>query len=244
MRGPLGGGQLIAPCSNSIIKPFSYGLVEHWTGDSADISGSIMYDRSPTQNNMTLVNSPSVVTGIIGDALSFNGTTQYAYASGTSGVNIQTNVPFSIVTWIKTPTGQTGQQIILSTYNNYPTNSGWVFEYGSPSNGILRFEFLNNNVSLTKRSHGSSLLVNSGNYTMASVTYDGSGNASGLTFYVNNVADITVVENNDSVGTMDNVSLWACRWTFGYSAGYRDEARMYNRTLSSQEISAIYAYGY
>jgi hypothetical protein len=73
--------------------PLNLGLVGHWTMDAETINGTRMLDLSGRDRHGQLFASPPIVPGRVGQALSFNGTTQYAYLM-TSPL-----APFTVSAW-------------------------------------------------------------------------------------------------------------------------------------------------
>src|SRR3989344_4528479 len=53
------------------------GLIAYWTMDELDKEGTTLRDKGGNLNHGTLTNSPTFTKGILGDALSVNGTNQY-----------------------------------------------------------------------------------------------------------------------------------------------------------------------
>lgn len=67
----------------SLSDPINQGLVGYWSMDGGTISGTTLADLSGNGNNGTLVNGPTLVPGLVGQALSFNGTNQKISFSST-----------------------------------------------------------------------------------------------------------------------------------------------------------------
>ena len=75
-------------------------LIAWWKLD--ETSGTIAYDSSVNENNGTLINTPTPVAGIIGNALSFDGGVSSEAVSFPSA-NFRTLPSFTWTCWIKTP---------------------------------------------------------------------------------------------------------------------------------------------
>ncbi len=73
------------------------GLVAYWNFDEG--SGSTAFDSSGNGNTGTLINGPSWVTGIIGNALNFDGVNDYVLVSDSQSLNITGN-QFTISAWV------------------------------------------------------------------------------------------------------------------------------------------------
>jgi hypothetical protein len=74
--------------------PINQGLVGYWSMDGSTIAGTTLRDLSGKGNNGTLVGSPPLVNGITGQALSFNGSSQYV---STNLTNV--NFPSGTISW-------------------------------------------------------------------------------------------------------------------------------------------------
>ena len=80
-----------------------------WTFDN--ISGTTVYDDSGNNNNGTAYGGPAVVNGVIGKALSFNGSNNYVGCG--SGVNLDMAAnDFTVAVWAKAAGGTYGKGII------------------------------------------------------------------------------------------------------------------------------------
>ncbi len=79
--------------------PNDLGLVGYWSFDSGDVSGTTVLDQSGSGNNGTTVNSPKQVPGKLGQALSFNGTSQYVSLPNNTGYDA--NSIGTITAWIR-----------------------------------------------------------------------------------------------------------------------------------------------
>ena len=96
--------------STSCSSGLTCGLVGYWTFDGKDINGTAATttDRSGNGNTGTLVNmsaTTSPVVGKIGQALRFNGTSQYVNGGTGASLNLTGNQSYSV--WIK-PTASLG----------------------------------------------------------------------------------------------------------------------------------------
>ena len=77
-------------------------LIGLWSFDGQDVSGTIAYDRSGQHNDGTLVSAPIKVSGKLGQALIFNGTSQYITTASLKLSTSDASQPYTISAWIKT----------------------------------------------------------------------------------------------------------------------------------------------
>jgi large repetitive protein len=209
------------------------GLVGYWSFDNGTAN-----DNSGNGNNGTLINNPSVVAGKSGQALSFNGSTQYVNVGSVLNPG---SGNLSVFAWVKT-TQAGGLNMIVSKRNSsVATNGGYqLFQNGS---GALSFTFGDGNSSRV-RIDSSGPRINDGNWHSVGVVFTrtgngviyvdgapaagGSGSITSQSGFVNNSLPLRFgVEDQTGQG-------------FLYWNGAIDEVRIYNRALSAQEISDLY----
>ncbi|MDE2041249.1 MAG: hypothetical protein KGI59_02615, partial [Patescibacteria group bacterium] len=220
------------------------GLVGWWKFDEG--SGTTAADSSGSGNTGTLVGGPTWTTGQIGGALSFNGTNQYVTASTNSMPASAQAV--SISAWV-----------FISQYPNSKSSIVWRGStsagggFGDPRIFALTLEGASNNVPVfyaeSAGSGGlyydatSSVSIGTGSWHLITGTSDGSGH---LAIYVDGSsagaqgpflgfssgsADSTVyVGADNSRSSLED-----------YFPGRVDDVRIYNRALSAQEVSVLYA---
>jgi len=220
----------INPASTPISIP---GLVGYWSFDDGTAS-----DNSGNGNNGTLINGPTVVAGKIGQALSFNGAGQYVNVGNVLNPG---SGDLSVFAWVKT-TQSGGLNMIISKRNSsVSTNGGYqLFQNGS---GALSFTFGDGNSSRV-RVDSTAPRVNDGNWHLAGVVFTRAGNG---VIYVDGVQATggtgSITSQSGSVanslplrfGLEDQTSQ-----NFLYWQGAIDEARIYNRALSAQEVSNLF----
>ena len=220
----------------------SAGPVLHLTLDQSSISGTTALDTSGNNFNGTLVNAPSVVTGNIGQALSFNGINQ--------GVDLH-NLPLATL-------GVTGNSITISAWvqpQNLTPTTQIVFAKGATASSAANETFV---IYLKKFgvrpavdfSDGTNILqaaANSGptlaTSTWMLITATLSGQTA--TIYLNGVLAGTAT--NSSFGTLMDAGTrgvgvgYDAGATRLYMSGLVDDVRIYNRALSVSEVSQLYA---
>lgn len=201
------------------------GPVAYYPLDAPDIgSNGTVADRNRTggvKNNGTLVSGPQKVTGQIGQALSFNGTSQYV-SLGSFGQNVILPT-FTYTAWVK-PNSLSGRMEISNIHGNlFNIQAGLASVYIS---GVSSVYFQSPKV----------LIPNAWNFV--ATTWDGST----LSVSVNGVSTSTPFSGSaagsSGVSTIGAQSYGALG---SYFNGAIDEYRVYNRALSVKEIQDLYS---
>src|ERR1043166_1211827 len=210
-----------------------FGAVGYWSFDDGTAT-----DNSGNGKNGTLINGPSVVGGKSGQALSFNGASQYVDFGDVLDPGIG---DLSVFAWVNTTQSGSLNMIVSKRNSSSSTNSGYqLFQNGS---GGVSFTFGDGNSSRV-RVDSSGPQINDGNWHLVGVVFNrggsgvlyvdgvpatnGSGSITSQTGAVNNSVPLRIgVE--DQTG---NPNL--------YWAGAINEVGIYNRALTAQEIADIY----
>ncbi len=208
------------------------GLVGHWTFDGKDMIGNVR-DSSGQGNTGYMVaaaTSSQVTPGPLGQALKFNGTTQYVNVGNTSSLTFTTN-SFSISIWAYLQTSSSLQTVIGKTSLSGP--------------GANDYDILNRNGTYSFRvfpAVGAYEISDGNNQTgkwAHIVAVRDSGNTGKL--YVN---DVLVSSTADAGNTITN----AYDFHIGHNGfnfnGTIDDVRVYNRALSQAEITQLYNLGH
>ncbi len=225
---------LTAPGEEGVLgSDVANGLVGHWGLDEG--TGTVSYDTSGyLAKNLTLVNSPSWISGEISGALSFNSSSTYV-VNNTGGF---------------LPTGSSTRTI---TFWGYPLSSGnypAAVAYGCSSEGYgcsdsgkgtyVSVEASTNwGFKLDAETCGTTAMVIPSPqqaWHFFSAVFNGDNT---VTFYIDSVAGAPVTPPctlNTAIG--NGISVGVGRW--GYYNGYLDDIRIYNRALSASEISELY----
>lgn len=228
--------------------PINDGLVGHWTFDAEWMAGTTAYDRSGNGNHGALqggVTSANLVGSAKRQGLQLD------------GYDDEVVIPYSAD--FETPAFNVLTHFILSSEPNVGTNNNWrsFLRNGATSGTVLGWDIvleqdktmqfdLGNNIS-TIRSNtiNVSLIVNEPLYL--SYSYDdatkdriiyrndaalvSSANLSTLNYRPNPSASVGVSDGtNISINPNEN----------GFVHGIYDDTRIYNRALSSSEISELY----
>lgn len=223
---------MLVSYSNSLILRFSpldisNGLVAWWKFD--ENSG---LDSSGINNQGTLVASPVPVLGVIGNGFSFNGTTQWITIADSASLDVLTT-NFTVALWVK--------------WLNQSVANDVVYDCGTQTNHwYLSFLATTNKFGFTKRAIAdfrANTTIDTNWHHLAVVKSGDAG--TNLTFYYDGKTDGTA-----SVGSVSTPSgtKFIARWNESAASGliYKgslDDIRLYNRSLGTDEINAIYNQG-
>ncbi len=213
------------------------GLVLWWTFDSANTFGTTIVDSSGTGGSGTILGSPTVIPGLINQALNFNGTN--SFVSMPEAFDPPTSFLGSITlsAWIKTSNASRLESII-SKYD--AVGGGWGYIFRTDANGFLEMFFGSNDAQSATLTAIDTTKVNDGqwHHATAVVTI-----GQDVKFYVDgrfsSATTIKTIPNGDNFSNL-NVGLnsWA---PFGsYFTGSIDEVRVYNLALTASQVNTLY----
>ena len=220
---------------------FDRSLVGWWTMDDVNSSGSPT-DISGSGNNGSKVGGAAQVTnGKFGKGFSFDGSSDLIQMHTTSSLNTTAGSSWTISTWVNT-----------NDVSGYPyiVSNKWIAGDGAGSQGGLALRQFTSGVAfyITNSSGGSpnSLIIGSGVLGVGSwahvvAVYNGSSKNASL--YKNGVVQSSNVGTSDLSDT-NNVYGWGIGgYTYpsaGSFNGMLDDVLIFNRSLSSSEIAALY----
>ncbi len=207
------------------------GELTNWrTGTTQDFSGN-----GNTGQLIGMSTSSSLVTGRVGQAFKFPGSNS-TYVDVPSITSSTYTSNFTVSVWVNYASPST-YQTVLGTRNG--NTSGWQLEV--MNGGLVSWRTLNGSQQ-SIISTGASGTIRTGLW-MHIVVVHGNGVA---TIYVNGV------KNNGDQALANPAASASQAFRLGYIGagsggsswlGGLDEARIYNRTLSAQEIALLYAAG-
>lgn len=215
------GAGFVSQLENSLqlnVQPS--GLTGHYPLDEA---GSQVYDNSSNVIDGAITASPSSVAGKIGNALSLNGSTQYAKPGTTSSF---TGTAFTLQAWIKTSNNAATMAAVSKGSNFWlGINFGKAAIYDWTAG------------STCQASSAPSLGDNAWHHIAATLT---SGATNGSIIYIDGVQQQTCtwtpVAQNGEVGIgASKAASWQQFFT-----GAIDEVKVYSRVLSPEEVKAEY----
>lgn len=216
-------------------NPLDKGLEGYWTFDDAQTSGSTLYDQSAFDRHGSIQGDPVTgVSGQVGETWTLDGTGDGVIATGYKGVTGTQERTFNA--WIKTTVS--GGDLAIATWGSESPN-GAKYIIRTDGADELRVE----NAGGREYTNGAG--ITDGNWHMVTVVLPpGSNDVRDHDLYVDGELITNTDGANQSLDTgtdtdfavgIDNVSSSFDGWD-----GEIDEARLYNRALSADEISALY----
>lgn len=216
------------------VSDLQKGLVGYWKLDGT------AQDASPNNYDGTLVGpvSASDRKGQSGKAYQFV-SSETDYITMGDVINFERTDPFSLSFWIKRSSAGTTQIPFAKKDSTAPV-AGWMIRITT----ISKLEFI-----ISHEAGNEAYISTSSTFTSTSdwyhivATYNGSSLAAGMKIYVNGVAQATsTVTNNlsDTIITASSLNIGARDDGATPFNGLVDDARIYNRELSSGEVTALY----
>jgi glucose/arabinose dehydrogenase/chitodextrinase len=206
------------------------GLMGAWGFNEG--TGTTSADTSGNGNGATLLNGLAWVTGKYGGGLSFDGANDYLTVTNSPSLDISGNA-VTLSMWLNPSTTSTGDQVVIAKHWNTTMTSPY-YQYGLElqSNGARPVFFVGTPGGVTSAAMTSSLAK--GQWSHLAVVFNGST----VQFYVNGAlvstgnlsATITARGNPLRVGSDAS--------TEQFYKGLLDNVRVYNRALSSADVSA------
>ncbi|MEM0324682.1 MAG: DUF2341 domain-containing protein [Candidatus Aenigmatarchaeota archaeon] len=209
------------------------GLVLHLTFDEGE--GTIAYDSSGNNNHGTLINGPTWVDGVYGNALSFDGVDDFVQINDSPTLN-PTNDGFTISFWINLNRYVNPGAIIAKRVD--PNNGYFVFIW---SGGYMFFDW----GGYTGANRWNTSFVPELNRWYFIVLIQ---NSSGRFLYVDgDLFSFTTNKGNTALASTNaSLRIFADSVSARYfNDGMMDEVRFYSRDLTPEEILDLYNnYGY
>jgi hypothetical protein len=204
------------------------GIVGLWTFDS--ISNGSVADSSGLANDGIVQGNPQVVVGPSGNALQFNGGSDFIRVNDDSTLNLSEQI--TIATWIRPD--RNGTQYIVKK-SRYDQTDG--FELSLSSNGHIFVRF---NQAADGNAHrldsSASYPTNGNTWVHVVATYDGAT----IRMYINGVLDNS--KNDQFSIAVNNLGLGIGAQDDGFRPldGALDDVRVYSQALSAAEVQALY----
>jgi len=215
------------------------GLVAQWKFD--DGSGITAVDSSGNNKTLSLGNGPTWISGKIGGAISSDGVNDYGISpqidlSGTKAV--------SISEWFKTSlSGERNQVEFSSDFNNKTT--GFALIFNSPACGANTLGVgLKGNVNYNAACYTK---PSAGVWHHAVAIFDKSKSTNEVDLYIDGVLQTPISRpfnaNNNNNFAQDILYLFSRAGSQLFYPGSTDEFSLYNRAITSQEVSYLYNLG-
>ncbi|TAN33234.1 hypothetical protein EPN28_02785 [Patescibacteria group bacterium] len=209
------------------------GLVGWWTMDGRDTTATAVNDKSGSGNNGTRTGG-KVASGKLGQAIKFNGSTEYI-TTVDSPFDFGTG-NFTAAAWFKVST-QAEANAILDKYGaGGAGDKGWILWANSTGNNKLLGFIDNGSVDMTG---ATSLVV--GRWYHAALVRNGDIGY----LYLNGVQDASLgglAARNAVSNVAMQIGSENGSATYAFN-GSIDDARVYNRALSASEIMQLYKMG-
>lgn len=213
-------------------KLLADGLVGLWSFNGQDMSGVTAIDRSSGGNNGTLTGGPTVVPGVVGQALNFDGNGDYVDAGANS---ITGTSPFTLSAWINTNQ--------ISAYSGAVAMGTSAIDASAYIGTVETAQVGTNNSiggGFYGRNYGSGITT-TGQWAHVVMTFTG-GVGGTATIYVNGQNLVSEAKTPSlAVGTV-RMGRIGTDTLYDFN-GSIDEVRLYNRALSAAEVLQLYRAG-
>jgi parallel beta-helix repeat protein len=237
-------GTNLAGCSGSATKvdncPTAYnpdqadsdpgapGTISYWKFD--DGSGTTAKD-SVDANSGTLMNGPTWATGKVSGALQFDGSNDYVDCGVASNLGITSEI--TVEAWVKTTQapGATARSFVDKVSSQSPYRGYNLGAYNGHAYFAAGGDYGGYAVTSTS-------IVNNGVWHHLAGVYNGTHSF----IYVDGILEQSAAKTN-LLATSDPVHLWIGKDPWGNFGGMIDEAAVYNRALTAEEIATHYRAG-
>lgn len=236
--------------SNSLRNALMMNLVSEWKFDdlSTAVQGSAFTDSWNGGNNMILSTGSdgldklkSGTDCVFGKCLSFDGSNDYAYVSGSDSVssNLTITGPITLSAWVKfSILGTAGSIVTKGVLFLGNGNYGYSLEKGSDDKAYFQI------CNTTTRYYVSSLSAINTDWHNVVATWDGTAGTNGVKLYIDGVL------NNQGSSTISLMGQPNYQFRIGMDGngssplnGLIDEVRIYNAATSSFLIKEQYYSG-
>lgn len=225
------------------------GLVGLWSFNGPDVSGTTAYDRSGQGNNGTLTSGPTPIIGKVGQGMSLNGINQYMLVSDPgSGVLDFGTGSFSVSVWgfHRDFTNPKSSFVFRKSSQCYlgAGRPGWDIGHSYSVNGID--VCLNDGTNYVR----SAVVLDAGSrptdfinkWIHIVIVFDRS--IGRTKYYINGVKQVNEQDISTVTGSIDNTADLSVGTAYGWNVdGILDEVRIYNRALTTAEITDLYNQG-
>jgi prepilin-type N-terminal cleavage/methylation domain-containing protein len=230
-KGRIGAAQIF----EAGIKHSNTELVGEWT-----FNDDTLKDTSGNNNNGVInVNNPTLIDGVVGRAVSFNGTNQYVQITDSTSLDIIKTLTISV--WFKSNGSQVNWPRLISKglAANWPAIPYEIVLMPDASGGVVQFHTTNN----LQYCDGSKK-VSDDKWHHLVVVYDGNLTGVNVNLYVDGNKETTSGCQFSATLIVDNNPLWiGSAGGAVYMKGSVDDVRIYSKTLTVFEIQKQYTEG-
>jgi hypothetical protein len=233
-------GVRAATISSTVPGSVTSGLVGWWTMDGTDMLNGAALDKSGNGNSAALVNiatSTFYRAGKIGQAFNFDGVNDYLLVPSSS--SLPAEQPMSISVWVKPDNATAGFVLASRPFSG----NGWNITYAFGNRLMFQHDGVGDLSARTTFNFGA---FSTTQWTHLVVTWDGTTDATHVLIYKNGVIQAHDTDTNGSSMTSTSgqpLYITSDQGGGGFFKGSMDDFRMYDRVLSTTEISQIYAAG-
>jgi hypothetical protein len=207
-------------------------LVGYWKLDEG--AGTTASDSSGNNNTGTLTNGPIWTVGKINNALSFNGANQSVIVN--NSVNLSGMSGLTISTWVKFSSTSSGDAILLAKrHSSSPFNSYIIQTY--MENKRYQPTVCNSSGTCNEFMSSSNDSITFDTWQHVVLRYDGAI----VSMYIDGLPSGNTASLSGNVLASDGVLLIASLSPNSIAA--LDDIRIYNRALSTADITALYNLG-
>jgi len=202
------------------------GLVGYWKFDEG--SGNTAADSSGNGNTGTLYNGPTWITGRYGGGLRFDGVDDFVSVNDNYGLKPATEITLEV--WLYLPSG--ADIVDQHFFSRCTPGGGSVYVLSTWDNiGHIWYAICTMDADLYVISNG---VVQRDRWTHIAMTYDGTS----LKLYIDGAFDSSASLTGSILYSTDDALNFGRKpfWTMFNFNGALDDARIYNRTLSQEEI--------
>ena len=233
----------VAKLSSSFNTRLTSGLVGLWSFDGKDLDWAtgVAYNRAGSQNGtiLNMSTSTALVPGKIGQALKFDGKDdRIKVTTFTPDMSSGGTISFWLSDQQPATTSAAATLLITGLFSG--ASAAFSINHTNP-NGVIRI-FVDDSTVGGTQAYDKTLPVGTiatSTWTHLAITY----NTTILTVYKDGVSIATDDPAGSGLGTPANLFIGASIFSFGHHPFIMDELRIYNRALSSPEVTLLYNMG-
>jgi hypothetical protein len=217
--------------------PSGSGTVGYWTLDTASVTGGQVLDSSGKNLNGKLFGSVTSITGVINQALGFDGRSNYIQFPSDTLTDLTHDV--SLALWINT-LNSSRTEAVLSRYSAAAMESGYVLRSTAAGHVDLRIGGNNWSGGYPTTLADTGKVINDGHWHHVAVVI---ALGRGVRFYIDGALSSAPAVNAVAQAGGSNLQIAATHPYYGnLLTGSLDDVRIYNRALSASEIGALAAH--